>query len=65
MLLILFLVKLISGIFCLFDEKIKMEKPLNGSGLFFRRKNQNEFIISNSKTSFIINIRTGEKKIFQ
>ena len=32
--------------------------------LFFRRKNQNEFIISNSKTSFIINIRTGEKKNF-
>ena len=62
MLLILFLVNLISGIFCLFDKKIK--KPLNGSGLFFRRKNQNEFIISNSKTSFMINIRTGEKKNF-
>ena len=64
MLLILFLVNLINGIFCLLDEKINMEKPLNDSGLFFRRKNQNEFIISNSKTSFMINIRTGEKKNF-
>ena len=38
-----------------------MEKPLNDSGLFFRRKNQNVFIISYSKTSFMVNIRTGEK----
>ena len=49
---------------CLFDEEIKMDKPIKGSALFFRGLNQNEFYISNSITNYIFNIRDGQKKNF-
>jgi hypothetical protein len=49
---------------CLFDEEIKMDKPIKGSALFFRGLNQNEFYISNSITNYIFNIRNGQKKNF-
>ena len=61
---ILLVLYLINQRFCLFDEQLKMDKPSHKSALFFRRKNQNEFIISNSKTSILYNIRTGEKEEF-
>ena len=62
--LLLVALYLINESYCLFDKQIFLEKPLHGSCLFFRKKNQNEFIISNSKTSYLINIRTGKKEIF-
>ena len=52
----------IQEIFCLFDKEIKMEKPSKVGGLFFRRKNENEFYISNSKTNYVLNIRNGNYK---
>jgi hypothetical protein len=61
MLLLFFIVEYAS---CLFDEEIKMDKPIKGSALFFRRLNINEFYISNSVTNYIFNIRTGEKRNF-
>ena len=50
--------------FCLFDEEIKMDKPIKGSALFFRALNQNEFYISNSITNYIFNIRNGNIRNF-
>lgn len=56
---------MLAEIICLFDEEIIMEKPLEGkSGLFFRRKDQNHFYISNSVTNYLFNIRDGTKEIF-
>ena len=61
MLLLFFLVEYA---ICLFDEEIKMDKPIKGSALFFRALNSNEFYISNSVTNYIFNIRNGEKRNF-
>ena len=45
LILLLFLAK---EIVSLFDEELIMEKPPEGKGgLFFRRKDQNQFYISN------------------
>ena len=60
----LFIIFSIQEIFCLFDKEIKMEKPSKVGGLFFRRKNENEFYISNSKTNYLLNIRNGNFKNF-
>ena len=57
--IILFIV-IFSNIVCLFDEEIKMDKPIKGSALFFRALNQNQFYISNSLTNYIFNIRDGQ-----
>ena len=60
----LFFILLFSNTICLFDEEIKMDKPIKGSALFFRALNQNEFYISNSLTNYIFNIRSGNIRNF-
>ena len=62
LILLLFLAK---EIVSLFDEELIMEKPPEGKGgLFFRRKDQNQFYISNSATNYLFNIRNGSKVNF-
>ena len=56
---------LIIGVFCIFDEEIQMDKSQEGSGLLLRRFDENTFLISNSLTSYLFNIRNGEKKDFE
>ena len=62
---LLFLLFLVTGTLCLFDEELIMEKPAEGnSGLFFRRIDQDNFYISNSETNYKFNIRNGNKEYF-
>ena len=56
---------LIIEVFCIFDEEIQMDKSQEGNGLLFRRFDQNKFLISNSMTSYLFNIRNGEKNDFR
>ena len=57
----LILLCIIVEVFCRFDEQILFEKSSQGNGLYFDRKNQDEFYISNSITGYVLNIRTGKK----
>ena len=56
---------LIIGVFCIFDEEIQVDKSQEGSGLLLRRFDQDNFLISNSITTYLFNIRNGEKKDFE
>ena len=53
------------GVFCIFDEEIQMDKSQEGSGLLLRRFDQDNFLISNSVTSYLFNIRNGVKISFR
>ena len=70
------LIFIFGNIICLFDEEIKMDKPIKGSALFFRAYYSkiffdgfylitgdylNQFyMISNSITNYIFNIKNGQ-----
>ena len=63
-LLYILLIFIFGNIICLFDEEIKMDKPIKGGSLFFRAYHQDNYMISNSITNYIFNIRNGEKYNF-